>query len=538
MLQLVSDSYHLVSHGATLTLSTLSKYSNPIFSNLPQLSLSSNSLIRNITLGALVSIGTIGLGLTIYDCVSRPKHWSKIPQDKMYPYFGSFFEFIKYSKNGDPLGEVMRDRQSKYGNVFGFSVMGVYFLVINDAAAVNKYLRTDERLVKRDDFLAKVLYGVMVTPLFLLDGGPKWKKHRKLLQPAFGPAQLRYTLDVTADQGNQLVNHWKEKIANDKDVEIEVSAYFAATAIDLLGKIAFSHDFGSLSALNSNQISEDPIVQMNKLIVDRKPIPPFMWEMMGLGYSTGLAIRKKLEAILVPLIEQRKSNNVVEKDALNAKSDLLDRLISKNGSAESLTDNEIVDETMGFFFAGHETTSNSLTWIIYALCNHPEVIEKAQRHIDEILKGGVPTWEDLGNLNYIEAIIKEVQRCHPVVPFNLRQVEEDMEICGYIVSKGVLVCSNLESIGMDERYWDQPELFMPERFLNGSVIVPGSFVPFGDGKHNCIGQKMAMIEMKVILTLILQNFDFQLVPNQTLIPKVDVTKGLKDGLKLKLKTRK
>ncbi|KAJ3116731.1 Cytochrome P450 4d2, partial [Physocladia obscura] len=135
---------------------------------------------------------------------------------------------------------------------------------------------------------------------------------------------------------------------------------------------------------------------------------------------------------------------------------------------------------------------------------------------------------------YLDQVVKEAQRLHAVVPIVSRSVKNDVEHDGYIIPANAILVLSIRGVQLDPKFWKNPEIFDPERWEDPSSIAANSFLPFGEGPHNCIGQKMAVIEMKIILINLLSRFTLELIEDQEINFINTITLGLKNGLKLKV----
>jgi len=171
-----------------------------------------------------------------------------------------------------------------------------------------------------------------------------------------------------------------------------------------------------------------------------------------------------------------------------------------------LTDKEVSSNAIGFGIGGNDSTASALTSCLYMLSRHPDVQEKLRDEIDSKLKGSSPTSiRDLEELKYLSCVIKESMRLIP--PFSNsfpRIIQSDDTLGTYQVQKGLSVSVNFVEMGRDPELWDKPTEFIPERFENDTVH-PG-FMVFGFGPRVCVGQRMAMITLKIIVTQLLQEF--------------------------------
>ncbi|CAF1552887.1 unnamed protein product [Didymodactylos carnosus] len=207
---------------------------------------------------------------------------------------------------------------------------------------------------------------------------------------------------------------------------------------------------------------------------------------------------------------------------------------------ESLPSNVLL-RTAVELMAGHETTSNLMTWTLYHLTTNPNVYCQCQQEIDTILKGQLPTSETLSKLVYTEAVLKESLRLHPPVANIVRTAIEDNTIIDQNgkqihIKKGTDILLNFFMLHHSEKYWTNPWTFDPRRFLDGT-LEPSIFLPFSAGPRSCIGQNFAMLEAKIMLSMIVQRFDLEFVEGQKIVPDVTITMRPKYGLFMRIKLR-
>lgn len=141
------------------------------------------------------------------------------------------------------------------------------------------------------------------------------------------------------------------------------------------------------------------------------------------------------------------------------------------------------------------------------------------------------------NNKYLDGFVKETLRLHPPTPILMKTAARDCELDGVLIKKGTDVFPIMSSTHRDPRYWSDPESFRPERWTADFVPVEGSYLPFGDGSTNCIGQKLALIETKITIASLVREWDIELSPNQNFKQVWSVTMGFKDGLFVGLKKR-
>nr|KAG5701092.1 hypothetical protein BaRGS_002568 [Batillaria attramentaria] len=216
-----------------------------------------------------------------------------------------------------------------------------------------------------------------------------------------------------------------------------------------------------------------------------------------------------------------------KKDAMEKKSnaekasapDLLERLLSAVDieTGMGLSQLQLRDHVMTFMLAGHETTASTLSWILLVLSQRPDIQQKAREEVMSELPGsGQPiTYQDLEKLTYVTCVVKETLRLYPPAPVIMREAAQDDVVCGYAIPQGTVVTISIGALHRNPAYWDRPEEFRPERFLDESSIPFYTYQPFICGPHMCIGYKFALLELKMSLAVLLRQFEFSPLPDVT-----------------------
>ncbi|KAI9192924.1 cytochrome P450 [Polychytrium aggregatum] len=461
-----------------------------------------------------------------------------LPGPKGYPVIGSLLDIRPYRQKLQ-THTYFYEQSQIYGSIFEVTIMGMTLVIVVDAPSAKRILNTPAALV-RDERVLSIFEGFSAKSLFLLStaqGDAAWKRHRKSLQPAFSPTHLKRVFEATAEIVVHLEAAVRSSIQDKRS--LNVFDIFQMLTIDVIGKVAFSENFNSVLSMVDEKAKNPKLVRVGQLINEMEtvivkriedPIKP-LWSLRGYGHADVERIASPIREFLREIIESKKraidsSETKDEKDM-----DLLDRLLVGQGTkSEKFSDDEIMDEVFGFYFAGHETTTNTLTWMLYDLCQRPHICDRIRQELREVLGNDRPlSWEDISSLIYLDACVKETFRLHPIVCMLGRIATEPVTVLGRTFPPGARLVVEIEALHRSELYWKSPEEYRPERFLEDE-IVPGSFLPFGDGQHNCIGQKMAMIEIKVVMANILRHFNFTMTPNQVIEPIQTVTHGLKNGL--------
>ncbi len=217
------------------------------------------------------------------------------------------------------------------------------------------------------------------------------------------------------------------------------------------------------------------------------------------------------------------------------------RLLLAAQDRGELSPESVRDGLANLIFGGKETAGGSLLWTLYLLAQHPKQQRQAQQEVDAVLAGQSATWQDQPRLLYLEQVYKEALRLYPAVPFLSRQACRKVEIDGYCIPKHSHVILAILCMQRDERWFDEPQQFLPERFEpeREHAIPPHAFLPFGAGVHACIGRKLAMLEASMVLATLLAEATVEL-PDDYQPPrlKADLRLHPEGPLPLRLVSRK
>jgi cytochrome P450 len=241
--------------------------------------------------------------------------------------------------------------------------------------------------------------------------------------------------------------------------------------------------------------------------------------------------KETIDRVIYKIISERRKTGEDTGDLLSI---LL--LAQDEDDGGRMTDEQVRDECLTLFLAGHETTANALTWTWYLLEQNPEIEQKFHAEIDRVLTAKrLPTFADYAELKYVEAVLAESMRLYPPVWAIGRLAVENHELNNFPVGKGSLVLLSPFTMHRDRRFWDEPEIFKPERWEKLSIKeASGRFVyfPFGGGVRRCIGEQFAWTEGVLLLATIGRNWRLQLAPEHKIALNPLVTLRPKYGMKM------
>ena len=217
-------------------------------------------------------------------------------------------------------------------------------------------------------------------------------------------------------------------------------------------------------------------------------------------------------------------------------------LAAQDEDGGGMTDQQLRDECMTLFLAGHETTALTLSWAWYLLAQSPGAEATLHAELDSVLAGRLPTMEDLPKLRFAEAVVTESMRLYPPAFVMGREATEDVQLAPpgrYRLAKGMLVLFSQWVMHRDPRYFDAPAEFRPERWLGAlqKQLPKYAFFPFGGGPRLCIGNQFAMMEAVLLLATIAQRYRLRLESGFEVTPWTGITLRPKNGVRVTLDAR-
>ncbi|GMI67334.1 cytochrome P450, family 76, subfamily C, polypeptide 4 [Hibiscus trionum] len=344
---------------------------------------------------------------------------------------------------------------------------------------------------------------------------PLWRTFRKLCNShIFTAAKLDANEYLRRDKIRQLIADVRRSCLKGEAISIGQAAFNAT--INLLSNTVFSVD---LVDPNSSDAQEFRKTVWGIMAEAGKPnladYFPLLQKLDPQGIRGRMTVHfQKLLHLFGQLFDERSQSRKSQNST--ASNDVLDTLLDIiEGGVEKLNRNHIVHLFLVLFVAGTDTTSSTLEWAMAEVLRNPQVLLKAKKELEEAIGKGNPIEEcDINRLPYLQAIIKETFRMHPVVPLLLpRRAGCDADLCGYKVPEGSQVFVNVWAIGRDPSIWENPNSFAPERFSGSEIDVKGrnfGLVPFGAGRRICPGLPLASRMLHLMLGSLINSFDWEL----------------------------
>ncbi|XP_053414073.1 cytochrome P450 3A4-like [Nycticebus coucang] len=347
-----------------------------------------------------------------------------------------------------------------------------------------------------------------------LSENEEWKRIRALLSPTFTSGKLKEMFPIMSQYADVLVRNLRQEAEKDKPVNLKDA--FGAYSMDVITGTSFGVNIDSLNN------PQDPFVENTKKLLRFDFLDPFILSIILFPFLTPVfealsitAFPKDVTDFFKKSVKRMKESRL--KDKKRHRVDFLQLMIDSQNTKETeshkvLSDLELVAQSIIFIFAGYETTSSALSFVMYELATHPDVQKKLQDEIDAALPNKAPaTYDALVQMEYLDMVVNETLRLFPIAGRLERVCKKDVEINGVLIPKGITVMIPTYALHRDPKQWTEPEEFRPERFSkkNKDSIDPYIYLPFGTGPRNCIGMRFALMNMKLALVGVLQNFSFK-----------------------------
>ncbi|XP_050873053.1 11-oxo-beta-amyrin 30-oxidase [Lathyrus oleraceus] len=461
--------------------------------------------------------------LSLFDN-SKQNHMMKLQHEATYKSIGLFKEAAP------SIFTPVHQTVHKYGNNSFLWEGTTPKVVITDPDQIKQVFNMIE------DFPKPKLYSLAK---YLSNGivqyeGEKWAKHRKIINPAFHIEKLKGMLPAFTYSCEEMISKWKELLSPDGTCEIDVWPFLHNLTRDVISRTAFGSSY-----VEGTKIFELLKRQGFLLMTERYANIPLWWLLPTTSKRRMKEMDRDISDSLAGVIKKREESL---KNGETAIDDLLGILLQSNhaenqGHVNSkrfgMSAQEVMDECKTFYNAGQETTSVLLVWTMVLLGRYPEWQARAREEVLQVFGNQNPNFEGLNQLKIVTMILYEVLRLYPPAVYFNRAIRKDLKLGNLFLSKGTQVSLPILLIHQDHDIWgDDAKEFKPERFADGiAKATKGQvcYFPFGWGLRTCIGQNFSLLEAKIVISLLLQNFSFELSPSYVHVPTTVLTLQPKYG---------
>lgn len=445
---------------------------------------------------------------------------SKVPgPPKSHFIFGNLKDFQKNPP------EYILNTAKEYGNISAIDLAGFLCIIVNEPEVIKDIMMTNQKqFVKAHAFrILKKLLGEGL----LTSEGEFHKRQKRLAQPAFFKQRINSYGSKMVDYTNKIQNNWVSGETLDLHTEM------TNVTLGVVAKTLFNTEVGTEESREIGEVLTAGLGIFDEVLAS--PFADFILKIpfLPITMKFNKAV-KKLDKIIYRIIDEHRKNGKDQGDFVS-----MMMLAQDEEGTGSMTNKQLRDEAMTIFLAGHETTANALCWTFYLLAKNPDKREKFLAEIDSVLGGREPTVEDVPKLEYALKVFSESLRMYPPVWWTGRENLAEYKIGDYTFKKGTIFVISQYAMHHDTRFYEDPYVFRPERWLpEESDSKPKfAFFPFGAGIRMCIGNQFAEQEAILVLASLSQKWIFNTDENKEVLSTM-LTLRPKDGMKMKLEKRK
>lgn len=416
-----------------------------------------------------------------------------IPKRPHIPIVTDVLEYREAANNTIAYTQSMIER---YGTVCECSFLGVKNYFIHDPDVIKEILTTQGNSMKRT-YLFSAFRKFLGNGLFTADGD--YHKHqRRLLKPALYPQRIEEYTSVMVECAEHEISTWKD---NDS---IEVLPAMTRITLNIITRTMFGSGLTDAEITSVGNILSSAFTVLNTIIGNPVYVYCLLHNIKLPIIKTFYDLKKELDVVILNIIATyRRQGSAQKTDLLSL---LLDAKDEDTGTG--MTDEQIRDEVVTFFVAGHETTTLALTWTLYLLAKHPKQQRIVQNEIREVISGRTPQSSDYPQLVYTKNVLKESLRLYPPAWTFAREPITDVVIKDYHFPKGSVLWTVTYLIHHSSEYFTNPEMFLPERWNDEFTkqLPKYAYFPFGGGNRMCIGEGFAWMEGILTLACIFKQY--------------------------------
>jgi cytochrome P450 len=358
----------------------------------------------------------------------------------------------------------------------------------------------------------------------IMSGDDFWRRQRKMIQPGFHRERVMDYSRTMVGYTQQMLDGWHDGQRR------EIHSDLMALTLRIVCRTLFGADATGLTerveaaTTTAARHFSERTGNLGVMLPESLPLPA------NVAY---LRAAQELDDIILGIIDRRRRSGEDPDDLLSM------MLTARDDLGRPMTDEQLRDEMMTLFLAGHETTAAALSWVFWLLGQHPRVEERLLAELDSELGGRPATAEDLPALPYADAVVAEALRLYPPIWALARETIEPCEVGGYQVPAESLVITSQWVVHRDRRWFHEPLAFRPERWLGGQThrTTDFTYFPFGGGARQCIGLVFARVEALLVLAAIAPRFHLELDPNHSVVPWPSVTLRPRGGVRVILRQR-
>jgi cytochrome P450 len=430
---------------------------------------------------------------------------------------------LMYRPGRNPL-EFFTNLGRTYGDLAAYRMGGEQVFFVNTPQYVRDVLVTNNRNFIKGRGLQRTKR--LLGEGLLTSEDPIHLRQRRLMQPAFHRERIAAYGDTMVAYAGRMRQEWRDGAV------LDIAQEMMRLTLSIAGKTLLDVDVEQQAA----DVGTALTAVMESFWTTLLPFADLLEYLPVPQLRRAKAARAKLDAIIYGMIAERRA---AARDGSTRRGDLLSMLLNARDEEDpsaggGMTDQQVRDEAMTIFLAGHETTANALTWTWYLLSETPAVEARLLDEVDRVLAGRLPAVPDIPSLPYVEKVVTESMRLYPPAWIIGRRALHDYRIGEWVAPARSIFVMSPYVLQRDARYFPEPERFNPDRWTADfrAALPPFAYFPFGGGPRRCIGESFAWMELVLVVATIAQQWHLRLVPGHPVEPQPLVTLRTKHGMRM------
>ena len=417
--------------------------------------------------------------------------------------------------------KVLTKYNQVFGDTFRFYLGGIKEAFVTvDPAVIQHVLKTNAENYRKSEIQVKRM-GHFLGKGLLTTHGEAWKTQRRLIQKGFDRKQLDTLSIIMQDSLAESLRDFERQI---RSGPVDIYPHMMRITFAMVARSLFG---ARLKEEDINLVSRT-ICTVQEFIV-RQTLQPYLnpWFSVSGELRKHEAMRTGADAVLMEYIKKRR-NEAPGHDLLQTLMD------ARYTDGEGMSDELILSESMQLLVAGHETSSNALSWLLYLLSSRPDCLQRVRQEFEDILGDAPLGHADVPRFIFSRQVIQEALRLYPPFWMVDREAIAEDRVGNVVIPAGSMVIVHVYGAHHAPKYWPDPETFETDRFLqaNEKLRAPFTYLPFGGGPRGCIGNHYAMLQILMIMSDLLRRYDFQVVPGQKIEARPMVILRPKHGIRM------
>ncbi len=461
------------------------------------------------------------------------KTFNQLKGPKGLPFIGNIL-----SIDLPNLHRQIEEWRKEHGDVFKLTLAGVKLIVVTKPEVIQSILKLRPTEFQRASKMNRVIREQGIHGLFNAEHDD-WAKHRAIITKGLDVKHQKQFFPELKEITERLYRKWLRDTELGREIDIQQD--FLRYTVDVTTSLAFGIEMNTIE--EQGGVIQDHLEKIFPVIFKRINDPIAFYKVVKSKRTREFDYAlKEIHKFIDEIITNGKSAIANDPKLVTEPTNVLQAILVAAETMEGFGDEEVKGNLLTLLMAGEDTTAHTLAWSIQQLTQYPEAIYSLQKEADGILGDATcfQAYEDHSKLKYAEAVANETMRLKPVAPLLLNEPFEDIEIEGYLFEKGHRIVLQTQIGATSEQYFTNANIFQPERWLAVSrcpMHNTDAFMPFGAGPRFCPGRNLALLEIKMVLSMLFKNFNVEMVTKPKEINEILAFTMMSSPYKVKLTKR-